>query len=130
MNKCFFIGRTTKEVELRYTQGNQPIAVANVSIAVEDGYGDNKTTSFFDLVIWGKRAESFDKYCPKGTKVAIEARAKQNHWKDKNGNNRYSVSFQVDNWEFAQSKADAEKTGGDDFMDVDDSSIMEDLPFN
>lgn len=133
MNKCFLTGRTTKDAELRYTQGAEPIAVANVSIAVDDGFGDSKSTSFFDLVIWGKRAESFEKYCPKGTKILVEARAKQNKWKDKNGQNRYSIIFNVDNWEFAQSKGESQaeaKASADDFMDVDLAALEENLPFS
>lgn len=133
MNKCFFIGRTTKPAELRYTQGRDPMAVASVSIAVDDGYGEKKTTSFFDLTIFGNRAESFEKYCPKGTKVAVECRARQNKWTDKNGQNRYSISFIVDNWEFAQGKGEATeeqtaKKAADEFVDI--VAFDEDLPFS
>ena len=105
MNKCFFTGRTTKDSELRYSQGQNPLAIATVSIAVEDGYGDNKRTSFFELVLFGSRAESFNKYVIKGTKVALECHAQQDTWKDKDtGKQRSKVTFIVDNWEFAQSK--------------------------
>lgn len=128
MNKTFFIGRTTRDAELRYTQGENPIAVANVSLAVDDGYGDNKTTSFFDLVLWGKRAESFTKHVPKGRKVAVECKAKQNRWTGKEGKNRSSIVFNVSEWEFAEGKGDADNAtkadSGDEFMDVDG-----DLPF-
>ena len=111
MNKCFFTGRTTKDSELRYSQGQNPLAIATVSIAVEDGYGDNKRTSFFELVLFGARAEAFNKYVIKGTKVALECHAQQDTWKDKDtGKQRSKVTFIVDNWEFAQSKDQAPAT--------------------
>lgn len=133
MNKCLFIGYTCGEAELRYTNGDKPMAVANVSIGVSEGYGEKQTTSFFDLVLWGQKAESFAKYCPKGTKIGVECRAKQVKWKDKEGKNRYKVVFNVDNWEFAQKKDEAaeskESVDPDGFMNISDA-IDEDLPFN
>ena len=134
MNKCIFTGRTTKEVELRYTSGDASTAIASTSIAVDDGWGEKLKTYFFEITIFGKRAEAFAKLVPKGTKIVVEARAIQSQWEDKAGNKRSKVSFIVNDWEFAQSKGAASapetaKVDFDGFMDVD-SSIEEELPFN
>lgn len=103
MNKCIFLSRTTKEVELRYTANNT--AVGKFSIAVDTGYGENKKTSFLNMTAWGKTAESLSKYAPKGTKLLLECQAVQNQYKDKNGNNVNTVDFTVLSFEFAESKA-------------------------
>ena len=136
MNKAFFVGRTTADVELRYTSSQDQTAVGVFTLAVDDGYGENKHTSFFNCTIFGKRAEAFSKFVPKGTKVALEAKPRQESWKDQNGNNRSAVKFIVTDWEFAQNKADvasnpadANAPVSDEWMNVDDA-IGEELPFN
>ena len=102
MNKCYFTGRTTKDIELRYTQDNK--AFGKFSIAVESGYGDNKKTNFFNISAFGKTAETLEKYAKKGTKLILECQANQNKYTDKNGNQVTSVDFTVLNFEFGESK--------------------------
>lgn len=106
MNRSLFVARTTKDVELRYSSGNEPVAVATTSIAVDDGFGDRKRTSFFDIVIFGKRGEAFEKYVRKGQKVALICHAQQDTWTTKEGQKRSAVKFIVDEWEFAESKSE------------------------
>ena len=62
MNKCIFVGRTTRDVELRYTQSANPLAVGRTSIAVERGYGDKKKTSFFNISAFGETAETMGQF--------------------------------------------------------------------
>lgn len=134
MNKCFFIGRTTADIELRYAQGSD-LAVGTFSLAVDEGYGEKKHTSFLSMTCFGKSAESLQKYVAKGGKIAVECRARQDTWKDNNGNNRSRIGFVVDQWEFAESKNGERpeqkqpKPGSDDFMSIPDG-IEEELPFN
>lgn len=138
MNKCIFTGRTTAEPETRYSQDGKPIT--RFSIAVDDGFGQNKTTSFFDLTAFGNTAESIQKYVGKGTKIAVVTRARQNTWTDKNGQKRSSVGFTVENWEFAESKQNAAQNAAqsatqpaptvpEDFYQIPEG-IDEELPFN
>ena len=124
MNICIFTGRLTKDPEIRYTQEQKP--VAEFSLAVNSGYGSRQTTSFFECVSFGNTAEAVEKYLHKGSKVAVSTVAKQEQWKDKNGNNRSAIKFYVNTWEFAESKGDKkEEPESDDFMPADD----EGLPF-
>ncbi len=60
-------GRVGKDAVLRRTQDGQP--VLGFTVAVDDGYGQNKGTIWFDASIWGKRGESLAQYLKKGTKV-------------------------------------------------------------
>lgn len=132
MNITIFSGRTTKDIELRFTQDNK--AVGRFNLAVDSGYGENKITSFFNCVAFGKTAEIMEKYVKKGTKIMLQAEARQSTYKDRDGNKRISVDFIVRNWEFADSKATAEKNlpepmpESDGFMDIPDD-IQEELPF-
>ncbi len=104
MNKCIFVGRTTKDVDLRYTQSDKPLAYGRTSIAVDCGYGDNKRTSFFNIAMFGKTAETMDKFVKKGTKIVIECEATQEEYIDREGRKQRPVSFIVRSFEFAESK--------------------------
>lgn len=69
MNNCSFIGRIGKDAECRYTQGGK--AVAGWSIAVDVGYGDNKTTLWIDCSLWGDRAEKLAQYIRKRDRIGV-----------------------------------------------------------
>lgn len=134
MNKCIFIARTTKDVELRYSTGNNATAIGKFSIAVDSGYGDNKKTNFFNMTVFGKTAETLEKFVKKGTKVALECEANQNQYTDKNGNNVNTVDFIVKNFEFCESRSQQSApqpmpSNSDGFMNIPDG-IDEELPFN
>lgn len=130
MNKCFFIGRTTKDIELRYNQNN--LAIGKFNLAVDTGYGSNKKTNYFHMVSFGKTAETLEKYVPKGRKIAVECQATPYQYTDKDGNQVDTVHFIVLSFEFAESKSDnkeyheQQKTFEQGLKDLPDSS---ELPF-
>ena len=136
MNKVIFCGRTTKDIEMRYSQGENSMAIGRFSIAIDSGYGDKKKTSFFNCTIFGKQAEAFERYVPKGTKVLLECEANQNQYTDKNGNKVNSVDFIVKSFEFCESKSQsnsqpqAAPSNSDGFMNIPDGIEDEGLPFN
>ena len=69
MNNAQQIGRVGREIELRHTPKGD--AVAEVTLAVDDGFGDKKKTFWFVWVLWGKTAESAAKYLSKGDMVCF-----------------------------------------------------------
>lgn len=72
MNKILLIGRLTKDAALRYTADGKE--VLDINLAVDDGYGERKSTIWFRCSLWGKRAVSLEKYLAKGTQVFIDGR--------------------------------------------------------
>ena len=108
MNKCIFIGRITREIELRYLPSGQ--AVAKTGFATSEKYKDKttgeikETTMFIDITVWGKSAETFNQYCQKGHKVAIEGKLQLDQWQDKDGAKRSKHSIRVESFEFLESK--------------------------
>lgn len=90
MNQCIFIGRITKEIELKTTSNNK--YVCSFDIALDDGWGEHKKTLYPTIVVWGKQAEFISKQ-PKGTKVAVVAKYDMRAWQDKDGNKRYNHEF-------------------------------------
>lgn len=75
MNTVNLIGRLCGDPETRYTTTGT--AVANVNLAVDDGWGENKKTLFIGLTIFGKTAEIAAQHCVKGQQVGISGRLSQ-----------------------------------------------------
>jgi len=92
INHVVLVGRLTRDAELKYT--NSGYAVSKVSIAVNqrrkinDQWTDE--VNFFDVVIWGKTAESLKPYLLKGKQIGVEGQLKQNRW-EQDGKQRSRV---------------------------------------
>lgn len=69
MNNCNFIGRVGRDAETRFTQAGKP--VTGWSLAVDSGYGQNKTTLWLDCTLWGERGEKVAQYITKGSQVGV-----------------------------------------------------------
>lgn len=69
MKSLTIAGNIGKSAELRSTGNGEK--VAGFSVAVDDGFGDKKRTLWFDVSIWGKRAETLAPMLAKGGKVCV-----------------------------------------------------------
>jgi single-strand DNA-binding protein len=69
MKNIVIAGRCTKDAEVRSTQKGEQ--VAGFSVAVDDGYGANKSTIFFDCSLWGARADKLAPMLTKGKQVTV-----------------------------------------------------------
>jgi single-strand DNA-binding protein len=69
MKSITIAGNIGKDAELRNTQGGD--SVTGFSVAVESREGREKSTMWFDVSIWGKRADALTPYLTKGTRVAV-----------------------------------------------------------
>lgn len=81
MNSVNVIGRVGGEIELRYTPSGK--AVAEINLAVDDGWGENKKTVWLVVVIWGATAELAARSVNKGDRLGITGRLSQDEWEDK-----------------------------------------------
>ena len=139
MNKCTLIGRLTRDPEVRYTQGDNAMAIARYSLAVDrrfkrDGEPD---ADFINCVAFGKSGEFAEKYLKKGTKIAVVGRIQTGSYTNKDGQKVYTTDVVVEEQEFAESKnsgssdniQSASANKNTDFMSIPDG-IDEELPFN
>lgn len=106
INKVFLTGNLTRDIELRTSQSGNTIA--NFGIAVNESYKNGQSGEwedkphFFEVVMFGRRAEAVSKFINKGSKVTVEGRLHQNRWTDrKTGENRSRVEIVCDEIEFA-----------------------------
>jgi single-strand DNA-binding protein len=114
INDVRLAGILGRDPEIRYTTSG--MAVVNASMACSRRYkAQNATewkeeTTWVDLEIWGKRAESFSELLGKGVPVYIEGHLKKDEWEDKNtGQKRTKMKIVVDKWQFVERKS---KSGG------------------
>lgn len=123
MNIFMVMGRLTKDPEIRYTQGQQPMAIASFSLAVDRRFKrDNEPDAdFFNCTAFGKVAEFVEKFLKKGSKVVCQGRMQNDNYKDKNGNMVYAIKYMIDQIEFAESKKEPTNDNPpapDGFMEV------------
>ncbi len=147
MNKVILMGRLTRDPEIRYSQGDNPLTIARYTLAVDRRFkrqGDDQTADFINCVVFGRGAEFAENYLKQGTKIVACGRIQTGSYTNKDGNKVYTTEVVVEEQEFAESKnAAAGNTGGgfggghpepasapdDGFMNIP-NSIEEDLPFN
>ena len=113
MNKVILMGRLTRDPEVRYSQGEQPMAIARYSLAVDRRFNrnsqDGQTADFINCVAFGRNGEFAEKYLHKGTKILAEGRIQTGSYVNKDGQKVYTTDIIVDDQEFADSKGQ----GGD-----------------
>ena len=126
MNSVVLMGRLTKDPDIRYsTVGEDQKAIARFTLAVDR---KSKETDFISCVAFGKTAETIEKYVKKGTKIAIEGRIQTGSYTNKDNVKVYTTDVIVNNFEFAESKKEANQQS-DGFLDVPDTIDDDELPF-
>ena len=152
MNKVILMGRLTRDPEVRYSQGENPLAIARYTLAVDrrqsrSNGGDEQSADFINCVAFGRSGEFAEKYLHKGTKIAVTGRIQTGSYTNKEGVKMYTTEVVVEDHEFAESRNASGNDGnsfnggyshggaasasgaGDGFMNVPDG-IDEELPFN
>ncbi|MDO4293173.1 MAG: single-stranded DNA-binding protein [Eubacteriales bacterium] len=156
MNKVILMGRLTRDPEVRYSQGENSMAIARYTLAVDRRFGrsngDENSADFIGCVAFGKSAEFAERYLHKGTKIALTGRIQTGSYVNKDGVKVYTTDVVVEDQEFAESKNSAANNDGgyagggyssgnsaparpqpaaaaDGFMNIPDG-IDEELPFN
>jgi single-strand DNA-binding protein len=141
MNKVILMGRLTRDPEVRYTQGENPMAIARYSLAVNRMTKQQEgqpSADFPNILAFGKMAEFAEKYLHKGTKIALVGRLQTGSYTNKDGVKVYTTEVVVESQEFAESKNTQGESGNaphesqaadDGFMNIPDG-LDEELPFN
>ena len=137
MNKVILIGRLTRDVETRYTQGNEPMAISRYTLAVDRKFKreGEPEADFVNCVAFGRAGEFAEKYFRKGMKVAGTGRIQTGSYTNKDGVKVYTTDIVIEEQEFAESKNTSDgnnrpepTTNSDGFMNIPDG-IDEELPF-
>lgn len=74
MNQVTLIGRLGKAPEKRTTQSGK--SVCSFSLATSEGYGDNQSTEWHQVVAWDKTADFLAQYADAGRLASVIGRLK------------------------------------------------------
>lgn len=137
LNNYSVIGRMTRDLDERafaYTPNGK--ARLNISIAVNDGYGDNQYTSYFDVVVWGKTAENIKPYLGKGKQICINGRLRQDRWDGNDGAKHSRVVIVAETVQLLGGRDNGAGSGGNNQQtaqqqepEYNDGEFSEDIPF-
>lgn len=140
MNKAEITGRLTRDPEVRYTSGQNPLAVANFSVAVNRRYKQQgqPDADFIPCTAFGKAAEFIEKYFRKGMKIEVVGRITTGSYTNRDGNKVYTWGITVEEAEFGESKSSQHTAPAEErpqsnynptgFMNIPDGIDFE-LPF-
>lgn len=131
INKAIIMGRLTHEPELRQTGTGR--SVCSFSIAVNNGYGENRRTDFINCVAWNKTAEFVSRYFTKGKMIIVIGRITTRAWEDKNGKRCYATDVVADEVSFGESKGTASESKPSLSEAIDEGFLSvepdDDMPF-
>lgn len=106
MNKVILSGRMTRDAEVRYSTGDNPIAIARFTLAVEkrfkrDGESD---ADFINCVAFGNSAKFVERFGTKGKKFELCGHLSTGSYTDKDGKKVYTTDVDVEDISFAEGK--------------------------
>lgn len=133
MNNVILSGRLTKDPEVRYASGDEPMAVARFTLAVDRRKKEGEQSAdFISCVAFRKQGEFVEKYCKQGIKIILAGHIQTGSYTNKQGVKVYTTDVIVDALEFAESKKSEGKVeetkANNGFEDIED--IPEKLPFD
>lgn len=141
MNRVCLIGRLTKDVEVRYTNTQKP--VARYTIAVDRGgkpQDGQPSADFLNVIAFDKGAQFAENYLHRGMKIGIEGRIQTGSYVNKDGQKVFTFDIVADKQEFCEAKQEstpqgesyaqkAQNQARNAFMDVPEDLSGEGLPF-
>mgnify|MGYP004507379289 FL=1 len=137
INKVILMGRLTRDPEMRHTNSGTP--VTTFSIAIDNGYGDNKRTDFVNCIAWNKTAEFVTKYFTKGKMIIVIGRITTRSWETQDGKRAYATEVVAKEVSFGETKTlpqlNTPQTAAQQPMQDDDDDFTpldeedDDLPF-
>ena len=148
MNKVILMGRLTRDPEVRYSQGERPVAVARYTLAVNRTFkrAGEPDADFINCVTFGRSAEFAERYFRQGIRIVVSGRIQTGSYTNRDGVKVHTTDVIVEDQEFAESKAASEQSAasygarqeaapapsapvGDGFMNIPDG-LDEELPFS
>ena len=158
MNRVILMGRLTRDPDVRYSNGENSMAIARYTLAVDRrgrrAQGANgqeqQTADFIQCVAFDRAGEFAEKYFRQGMRVLVSGRIQTGSYTNKEGQRVYTTEVIVDDQEFAdsknssgsssssydsyqnqnQSRPQPSAAASEGFMNIPDGVDDEALPFN
>ncbi len=138
MNKVELVGRLTRDVDVKYSTGENATAVARFSVAVNRRFKNsegNYDADFPSVVAFGKTAEFVSKYFHKGDMIGLCGRIQTGSYTNQEGQKVYTNDVIAEDIEFVGGKSDngnavaTTPQKNTDFMNIPASVDDDELPW-
>lgn len=110
LSRITIIGRLGRDPEIKQTKSGSNMC--SMSVAVDSGFGNNKTTTWYRVSAFGKNAESSAKYLKKGSLICASGDLAVNEFEGKNGTTKLSLDITADKIVFLSGRQEQTSNGG------------------
>ena len=114
MNNVVLMGRLTREVEVKYTNGDTPMCIANFTIAI-DKRNKKDGTNFINCKAFGKTAENISKFFQKGSMICVNGSIEQSSYTNKEDRKITITEIVVTNFSFCGGSKGENNSNIEDF---------------
>jgi len=104
LNRVVLLGNLTRDPELKFTTAGKPVATLGLAVNrmpyTNDAGERIEGVDFFNIVVFGRQAETAHQYLRKGSGVAIDGRLRYRSWQTDDGQKRSVVEVEAQNVQF------------------------------
>lgn len=93
MNVFTGIGRLGRDAEVRYSSDGKPIT--SFAVAVDDGFGERKVTSWIDCVLFGERGPKIAEHIRKGDRIGVTGSIRLDTFTTRDGVEKSKIAMRV-----------------------------------
>ncbi len=127
LNKVMIIGNLGHDPEMRYTKSGKPMTkfrvATNQSWTSPDGER-HQETEWFNVIAWGRLAETCNQYLTKGKQVYIEGRLHTHQWDDADGKHHSTTEIVAQELIMLGSRPQSGKD-----LSEDEAELEDEFPF-
>ena len=126
-NKCIFVGRLTRDPEIREVNGTNVVSftiASNRSFKKKDGERAEKTL-FMDAELWGPAAQIISDRAAKGRVILVDGPLEQDNFQAKDGSKRTRYKLRIEYFQIENGKRhSASDTEGGEFAADDEEAFQ------
>ena len=130
INNVVLAGRVTKDIELKVTPTGKSVCSFSLAVNrkfVQDG---ERQADFINCQLWGKSAETLEKYVKKGMMIGVEGRIQTRKYTNQQGQIVYVTEVVADSFSFLEKKQSNDQQQFNDFESYGGFEVNDDdLPF-
>ena len=130
INNVVLAGRVTKDIELKVTPTGKSVCSFSLAVNrkfVQDG---ERQADFINCQLWGKSAETLEKYVKKGMMIGVEGRIQTRKYTNQQGQTIYVTEVVADSFSFLEKKQSNDQQQFNDFESYGGFEVNDDdLPF-
>ncbi len=121
-----FVGRLGRDPESRTVGAN---AVTSLAVAVDVGFGDKRSTVWYDVSVWGKQGEAAKQNLAKGAQVFIAGEHEPREYQGKDGATKTAQGVRCTAWQFVGTRPQTQVAPAPQQRPIPPASSYDYIPF-